>query len=158
MIQIIKEDIQLFFLQKVDDDNSNCLHMVCKLASKGVTKSIIEVGKKLSKSYHENPQVKLDSKFYTEWKKIKYAEVPKNRRILVGLMQTISFMNYTPFFHLCERIKQPSESKEKKKQIGKDFTEMIMMLIDEVDQVDPAIEFECFGTKNKHWADMEYVH
>ena len=68
----------------------------------------------------------------------------------MGLMQTINTMFYTPFFHLCEREKKFKTNKS-------NYPQMIQMLIT---QVDNEKDLRCFAPKEKekHWADLEYVH
>jgi hypothetical protein len=42
---------------------------------------------------------------YKGWRKLGEATLPRNKNILMGLMQEMNIMSYTPFFYLCEQDK-----------------------------------------------------
>ena len=50
-IEIFKEDFMLYFLSKLDDTDSNCLHLVCKQGDIEILKKIIEVCEILSPGF-----------------------------------------------------------------------------------------------------------
>jgi len=63
---------------------------------------------------------------YKGWKKLGEATLPGNKNILMGLMQEMNIMSYTPFFYLCERDKNFKKNTE-------NYPKMVRMLIEQVD-------------------------
>ena len=74
IIKSLREDFQLFFLQKQNKRLANCLHLICKKACNVILQGVIEMADTLSLTY----KLKVKDDFYKVWEASGKHTAPKN--------------------------------------------------------------------------------